>query len=444
MHLLRAIKAFPAKRLARLTVPTAAALKDACSSFEGVNNHLEEEKGRLERILASFQDGSIRALGNRDIRYVAAGIGSHSAVGETQVRKILEEIERRKSYRLVRAIFKSLLASYRTVPVRHQLRVFLIRHFGSLPYNVQQFAKESGILEGDERLTAFSRQLSQSKDILNFCVSKGISSQILASGYGTELKLASIRAALADPVLDAIKELFSWTFADINGTPISDYYEAILAPFGKVVPPAEVQKVLMSTLVKKFRDPRIEEWPRLEGKSSEDRRAACLGTIKRWLSIEYLDLFIKIIEATAVDRQFNPRKRFWLRYFERGVVSDLTLVLASDANAVARRTRGQSAESEYMKWASLNALPDQSVLLMRLGDLVIAEWSHNGAMRFWKADSRSAPQFHLKDYSGADLRSGSIKIKVGSGYRDSIVHTPNGQWMTWASNAIEFHTGVRV
>ncbi|WP_354256621.1 EH signature domain-containing protein [Bradyrhizobium sp. F1.13.3] len=441
---MRAIKAFPAKRLARLTVPTAAALKDACGSFEGVNNHLEDEKGRLERILASFQDGSIRALGNRDIRYVTAGIGSHSAVGETQVRKLLEEIERRKSYRLVRAIFKSLLASYRTVAVRHQLRVFLIRHFGSLPYNVQQFAKESGILEGDERLTAFSRQLSQSKDILNFCVSKGISSQILASEYGTELKLASIRAALADPVPDTIKELFSWTFADINGTPISDYYEAILAPFGKVVPPAEVQKVLMSTLVKKFRDPRIEEWPRLEGKSSEDRREACLGTIKRWLSIEYLDLFIKIIEATAVDRQFNPRKRFWLRYFERGVISDLTLVLASDANAVARRTRGQSAESEYMKWASLNALPDQSVLLMRLGDLVIAEWSHNGAMRFWKADSRSAPQFHLKDYSGADLRSGSIKIKVGSGYRDSIVHTPNGQWMTWASNAIEFHTGVRV
>jgi EH_Signature domain len=444
MHLLRAINAFPAKRLARLTVPTATALKDACSSFEGVSNHLEDEKGRLERILASFQDGSVRALGNRDIRYVAAGICSHSAMGEIQVGQLLEEIERRKSYRLVRAIFKSLLASYRSVPVRHQLRVFLIRHFGSLPNNMQQFANESGILEGDERLTAFSRQLSESKDILNFCVSKGISSQILASGYGTELKLASIRIALADPVVDAVKKLFSWAFSDINGTPISDYYEAILAPFGKVVPPAEVQKVLMSTLVNKFRDPRIEEWPRLEGKSSQERRAACLDTIKRWLSIEYLDLFIKIIEATAVDRQFNPRKRFWLRYFEKGVISDLTLVLASDANAVARRTRGQSAESEYMKWASLNALPDQSVLLMRLGDLVIAEWSHNGAMRFWKADSRSAPQFHLKDYSGADLRSDSIKIKVGSGYRDSIVHTPNGQWMTWASNAIEFHTGVRV
>ena len=142
-----------------------------------------------------------------------------------------------------------------------------------------------------------------------------------------------------------------------------------------------------------------------------------------------MDLFIKIIEETAVDRQFNPRKRFWLRYFEKGVISDLTLVLASDANAFAQRTRGQSAESEYMKWASLNALPDQSVLLMRLGDLVLAEWRRDGAMRFWKADSRSAPQFHLKDYSGADLRSGSIKIKVGSGYRDSIVHTPNGQWI---------------
>jgi hypothetical protein len=89
-------------------------------------------------------------------------------------------------------------------------------------------------------------------------------------------------------------------------------------------------------------------------------------------------------------------------------------------------------------------MPDQSVLLMRLGDLVIAEWSHNGAMRFWKADSKAAPEFHLTDYNGADLRSGSIKVKAGSGYRDAIVHMPNGQWMMWAGNAIEFHTGVRV
>jgi hypothetical protein len=260
------------------------------------------------------------------------------------------------------------------------------------------------------------------------------------------LKLASIRAALANALeAKVVQQLFSWIFADIAGTPIGDYYEAILAPFKLTMPPADTQKILMSTLVKKFKDPRIEDWPRLAGNASSSRREACLSTIKRWLSIEYLDLFIRIIESTAVDRQFRPRKNFWLKYFEKGVVSDLTLILASDAASVARRTRGRSADSEYMKWASLNlTLPNQSVLLMRLGDLVIAEWSHSGAMRFWKADSKAAPEFHLANYNGTDLRSGSLKVRVGSSYRDAIVHTPNGDWMRWAGNAIEFHTSVRV
>ena len=81
---------------------------------------------------------------------------------------------------------------------------------------------------------------------------------------------------------------------------------------------------------------------------------------------------------------------------------------------------------------------------MRLGDLVIAEWSHSGAMRFWKADDDTAPNFHLAEYLGHQLRANSIKIKVGSEYRDSIKHYENGQWMRWASDAIKHHTGVSV
>ena len=79
---------------------------------------------------------------------------------------------------------------------------------------------------------------------------------------------------------------------------------------------------------------------------------SCVATIKRWLSIEYLDLFIKIIEKTAEDRQFKPRKAFWLKYFEKGVISDLTLALASDANAIARKMRNQADNAEYMQWAN--------------------------------------------------------------------------------------------
>lgn len=153
---------------------------------------------------------------------------------------------------------------------------------------------------------------------------------------------------------------------------------------------------------------------------------------------------MKIIEETAEDRQFKPRKAFWLKYFEKGVISDLTLILASDADRIARKMRARTNNVEYMKWATLNAaLSNQSVLLMQIGDLVIAEWSHSGAMRFWKANTKVAPEFHATDYLSSKLRNGSLKVKVGGQLRDSIVHYENGDWMKWARDAIEYHTSVK-
>jgi len=81
---------------------------------------------------------------------------------------------------------------------------------------------------------------------------------------------------------------------------------------------------------------------------------------------------------------------------------------------------------------------------MRLGDLIIAEWSHNGAMRFWEASAEEAPDFHVPEYLGHQLRQRSLKVKVGNELKDAITHHENGQWMTWASNAIRYHTGVSV
>ena len=163
------------------------------------------------------------------------------------------------------------------------------------------------------------------------------------------------------------------------------------------------------------------------------------------MSIEYLDLFIKIIERTAVDHQFKPRKQFWLKYFEKDKISDVTLILASDADKIARQMRTEMDNTQYMQWAKLNlASNDQSVLLMRLGDLVIAEWSHNGAMRFWKSAEKNSPQFHLKEYFASQLRDNSLKIRVGNAYRNSIIHHENGEWMNAAANAIKHFTNITV
>jgi hypothetical protein len=277
------------------------------------------------------------------------------------------------------------------------------------------------------------------------CISLGIMSRILVSNYGTALKLETIKEAVRSKDAEALTNILRWAFAAVNGTPIADYYEAMLSPFGVVTPLADVQKVIVRTVVERFGDPRINIWPNLTGADAEARRENCLSVIKKWLSIEYLDLFIKIIEETAVDRQFKPRKAFWLGYFEANKISDVTLILASDADKFAKRARSKSDGSEYMKWAKLSqSLSDQSVLLMRIGDLVIAEWSHNGAVRFWSVDDNSAPKFHRLEYVGSSLRTDGLKIQVGRSKKESLRHHENGQWMISARNMIYRHTGVRV
>jgi hypothetical protein len=445
MYLRDVLKDFSKRQITRLKLPNVTALEAACSKFQAKEVLTENAEERIRRILGSFSVRNAASLNYRDLRFITAAIGNNGLIGKLEVAYILSEIERRDDPRLLRGVFNALLAAYRDKALRSQIRTFVAGHLEVLRPDVSSFCHQSRILEDDAHLQQLANEIALSSDPYTFCITKEINARILGSNYGTQLKLAAIREAVKSPNEQLLRKLIEWIFSGVRGTPIGDYYEAMLAPFESTMPHSDVQKLLISKLVEKFRDPRIHSWPNLSGNNGDTRREKCIATIRRWLSIEYLDLFIQIIERTAVDRQFRPRKAFWMQYFEKDKISDVTLVLASDADSAARRTRSRMVNAEYMQWAKLgSALSDQSVLLMQLGDLIIAEWSHSGAIRFWRADAKSAPKFHLPEYLGYQLRRGSLKIKVGHGFRDAITHHENGQWMRWASDAIKYHTGVSV
>lgn len=446
MHLLEALQEFSIKRKAKIVFPEAKALTRACADFKAAKGVAEESnQRRIQRVLALFSRGQASDLHRRDIRFVASAIGSNGLRTSAEVDLVLNEVERRHDPSLFRAVFSALLAAYRNQDLRQRISAVLGRHLDNLHPATRNFIERSGIITSDDRLQTFAARLASSHDIYGFCIANCIDSHILLSNYGTELKLAILREVVKLPNEVPLKNFLDWIFDGISGTPIGDYYEAMLTPFQTEQPPPNVQRILMNCIVEKFKDPRIHIWPIPFGRNGEARRDACVSTLRRWLSIEYLDLFIKVIESTAVDRQFKPRKNYWLNYFENDKISDVTLVLASDADKIVRKMRTQVENADFMQWAKLNqALGDQSVLLMRIGDLIIAEWSHNGAMRFWKATDKHAPQFHLREYLGSQLRNGSLKVKVGNVLRDSIIHHENGDWMRWATNTIKYYTNVTI
>jgi hypothetical protein len=164
--------------------------------------------------------------------------------------------------------------------------------------------------------------------------------------------------------------------------------------------------------------------------------------MRKWLALAQLDLFIRIIERTAVERMFNARRDFWQSYFQRGVVSDVTLIAAVDADREARKVNQRS--NTNLTWSTLSgAQSDHSVLLLRIDRLVIAEWSHNGKMRFWRADDVAAPRFHMPRYNRADLVTGSMPIAATTGESDGITHHPDGAWQRRAARVIEDFTGIK-
>src|SRR5690606_38115463 len=138
---------------------------------------------------------------------------------------------------------------------------------------------------------------------------------------------------------------------------------------------------------------RPEEW---QG-SSSDAQAVML----QWLISDTLNDFFDLLDITAFDRHWQVRKAFWQQYLDKGVVLDAWIVLGPEA-----RGYGLGLLNQVHDYGSLQgAEATQSVLLMRIDDLIIAEWSHNGRCRIWRQGiDHGAPELYKLSYKAWELR----------------------------------------
>lgn len=134
--------------------------------------------------------------------------------------------------------------------------------------------------------------------------------------------------------------------------------------------------------------------------TTKDLKNLCHG----YLSTEQnIDLFFKILHHTGTDRQSILRKRFWSYYLNAGFISQSWMILAEGARNVAV-SDFKLKHYQFASFKSPHKLePLHAVLLIRLDQLVIAEWSHIGNCRFWFQGNLCAPQLHKKEYEYSSL-----------------------------------------
>ena len=222
---------------------------------------------------------------------------------------------------------------------------------------------------------------------------------------------------------------------------------AALKPFLENSPSAHLKGLLQGIFINSFSDPRVSpsEWPAISQRDGGDGlRIDCMGLVKRWLNFEAIELFFRVIAEHAPDAQFEPRRQLWKSYFDQEFVGDAHIALGQSADRTARRLKQTDENAMGLIWGDLNgANPDQSVLLMQIGELTVAEWSHNGKFRAWSADSTHKPKFYKRAYSANELKRGSNKIRnVNGNYNDGIVHL--GNWVDRAKLYVTQETGIRL
>jgi hypothetical protein len=149
-----------------------------------------------------------------------------------------------------------------------------------------------------------------------------------------------------------------------------------------------------------------------------------------------LEQFLKVVDRVAAAHQWEYRRAFWNAYIEKGWVSNAWVAFASNGAAVARQIAAESGDNLMRRFASLGgASSDQAVLLLQIGDLFVADWSHNGKLRIWRRGNVNSPKFDEPAYIAADLRSGSDF---------DIAHLPPDGWQSRAESYIRRFTGLRL
>jgi hypothetical protein len=86
---------------------------------------------------------------------------------------------------------------------------------------------------------------------------------------------------------------------------------------------------------------------------------------------------------------------------------------------------------------------NHSVIIMKIGNLVISEWTHSGRVRLFIDDSLKAPQFYKTEYSANHIRYDGYRISSQyASYGNEVFMDHHFNWQLKIAEFIRKQTGI--
>jgi hypothetical protein len=219
--------------------------------------------------------------------------------------------------------------------------------------------------------------------------------------------------------------------------------EAILLPFQGRKPGKALRDLVLSVVLKALGDPRRREtqgnWRLVP--------APLTSLVRSWLAEQSLRQFLDVVDDTANDKyMWRYRRAFWEGVYNLGLVSEAWVAFGPQGERQARQDYGRDASFGLLVQDGKHVESGHAVLLLRIGDGVVADWSHNGSCNIWSdAGASDAPLLYKTSYGSNDLRiPGTGNLAVADRFRVSHTSSDHYNWQGKVADRIHSMTGRRI
>lgn len=201
-----------------------------------------------------------------------------------------------------------------------------------------------------------------------------------------------------------VRRLLNWLTAGrkpkMNGA--KEAIEALLQPWTSGQPGDAIKDMLTEELMAAYGDPRVRRggvWPQV--------RKDCRDVLLRWLTGANIEFFLDVVTEVETSHMWQPRREFWWDLYERGEIDAAWVAFSPIAAATAQRLtvdKDTSGKFEYGQQTAGGSRVKTSLLILKIGNCIVVEGSHNYKVQVFREADRRAPRLYQEHYDCERIR----------------------------------------
>lgn len=387
---------------------------------------VEDPRGFVGRLIALWErDRDFSTLKRRDVRAAARHVFSHDEQG----RRIADDAKR------LTGLLTHSGATSSAQAIKNFATAFVAGFDGDRPEAMEKLANHingaaaerrletvdtwigAGLIDarkGAQKLTA--KVLSSGAPVADTYAALRIPDMIRGEGlsraaFSHACSYVRERAAQSPSLIDTLIDWATQSGDADEGRiqarfpdKVAETVNALLLPWRSGAPDKDVERKVRNFVIAAVGDPRFAGSSAQWADVDEGARQVLTGWLTRASVVQFFDIVSQTMRMPDEKRMWRYRRKFWSAYLPH--ITNAWVAFGAQGEHLARETARRTEDNSFKQFGRLHGsvAGTHAVLVVTIGDLTIAEWSHSGKCRMWPRGHQDAPELYASDYRAENLR----------------------------------------